>query len=98
MTYQMHRFIWRDLSIEVRYDPCQWNTIAHLEVETINPPRAALPITETGYRSHYHPIDTIERDYGGDVIAAVTGWLDAFAATPAWIAHEEASKQGDLFA
>lgn len=33
--------------------------------------RAALPITETGRRSHFHPPGTIEAD-GGDVVTYVT--------------------------
>ncbi len=36
------------------YTPLQWKTIAHLEIRSIKPERAPLPITETGYRSHFH--------------------------------------------
>jgi len=49
---------------------------AHLELEAINPTRAPLPMTETGYRSHFHPVGTIEKDFDGDVVEAVTHWLD----------------------
>jgi len=63
MSYQIYRFTWQNIEIEARYNPSQWNVIAHLEIEAINPERAALPITETGYLSHFHEIGSIERDY-----------------------------------
>jgi len=71
--------------------------IAHLEIRSIEPLRAPLPMTETGYRSHFHPMGMIERDFGGDVIAAVTNWLDEAAQCPEWKAHELAARQGELF-
>jgi hypothetical protein len=55
-----------------------------------------LPITETGYRSHFHPRGTVE-GLGGDVVAQITAWLDEESAKPAWKAHMERSRQGELF-
>ncbi|MCF6293561.1 MAG: hypothetical protein L3J04_09225 [Robiginitomaculum sp.] len=72
------------------------NIIADLEVETINPPRIQLPMTETGYRSHFHEIGTIEA-YAGGVIEFVTDWLNAEAKSKKWQKHVEASRQGELF-
>lgn len=97
MRYEVYTVKWRGLVIEARYCADNHNVIAHLEIETINPPRAPLPVTETGYRSHFHPIGVIERDYGGDVVAAVTAWLDGMGERPEWKKREEASRQGDLF-
>lgn len=54
MEKQAYRFTWRGIEIEAIYTPLQWKTIAHLEVRSIKPERAPLPITETGYRSHFH--------------------------------------------
>lgn len=78
------------------YTPRKWAVIVHLEIRSINPERAALPITATGYRSHFHECGTIEAR-GGDVVAQVTAWLDEEAASPEWQAHLARAKQGELF-
>lgn len=93
---QTHRFTWQGVEIEAIYNPCKWGVIAHLEIRSIAPERAPLPITESGYRSHFHPCGTIEAN-GGDVVAQVTAWLDEEAAKPAWRRYVGASRQGELF-
>lgn len=93
---QVHRFTWRGIGIEAIYVPVKWGVIAHLEIHTIQPPRAPLPITETGYLSHFHPCGSIEAK-GGDVVAQIMAWLDEEAAKPAWRHYVEASRQGELF-
>ena len=41
-----------------------------------------LPITETGYRSHFpHPADV---EHLGGPVAYVEAWLDAMAQSKAW--------------
>ncbi len=96
MEPQTYRFRWQSIEIEAVYTPLKWSVIAHLEIRSIKPERAKLPITDTGYRSHFHPPGTIEA-LGGDVVAQVTAWLDEEAAKPAWRAHIDASRQGELF-
>jgi len=98
MSYQTYRLTWEGIDIEARYDPayCK-DVIAHLEIETLEPERARLPITHTGYRSHFHPIGMIERDYSGDVIAAVTAWLNKEAQSKVWREYREDTRQGVLF-
>ncbi len=93
---QVHRLIWRGIDIELTYLPCRWGVIGHLEIRSIVPPRAPLPITETGYKSHFHECSTVEAN-GGDVVALVKAWLDDEAAKPEWRRYEHASKQGELF-
>ncbi len=69
--------------------------MAHLEIKTINPDRAPLPFTETGYRSHFiHPVE-IEHEGGPEAYARA--WLDYAAQSPEWIAKQEAAKQMSLF-
>ena len=46
---QIYRLTWRGIEIEARYQPSYWQTIAHLEIESVRPERAPLPVTETGY-------------------------------------------------
>jgi len=96
MDTQSYHFQWRDIEIEAVYTPLKWNVIAHLAIRSINPAGAPLPITRTGYRSHFHQPGTIEA-HGGDVIAQVTAWLDEEADTPAWLEQEAVSRQSELF-
>lgn len=93
---QTYRFMWQGVEIEAVYTPLQWGVIAHLAIRSIAPEGAPLPITSTGYRSHFHQPGTIEA-HGGDVVAQVIAWLDEEAAKPEWRAHIERSRQGDLF-
>lgn len=98
MTPQIHKIIWQGIEIEARYVPQKFgDVIAHLELETINPPNARLPVTETGYRSHFHPIGTIERDFDGDVVACVLDWLNAESKSKKWLSYVENSRQLALF-
>lgn len=96
MDEQIHRFAWQGIEIEATYTPLKWGVIAHLEIRSIMPERTPLPITETGYRSHFHPVGTVEAR-GGDVVAQVIAWLDEEAASPEWKRHIEVSRQGSLF-
>jgi hypothetical protein len=64
--------------------------------ETGQPPRAPLPITETGYKSHFHPCGTVEAN-GGDVVTQIVVWPDEEAAKPSWRAYAAKSRQGELF-
>ncbi len=98
MTQQplIFRFTWQGIDIEARYWPLKWGVSAHLEIESVCPIRAPLPITGTGYRSHFHSPGTIESQ-GGDVVAQIVAWLEEEARSPAWRAHVEAMRQGELF-
>lgn len=69
---QVHRFVWQGIEIEAIYMPVRWGVIAHLEIRSIEPLRAPLPITETGYRSHFHTCGTVEAN-GGNVVARKSG-------------------------
>ena len=98
---QTHRITWKGIVIEISYCP-RWlegdidgYNIAHLEIKAIEPERAPLPITETGYKSHFCQCADIEQ-YGG-AIEFVTAWLDSEARSAAWQNHIEKSRQGDLF-
>lgn len=95
-----YSFTWQGIEIEAAYTPRKWSVIDYLEIKSINPARAPLPITNTGYLSHYfepdmHP-EAIEGD-GSKLIAQIIAWLDTEARSREWLAYVEASKQGDLF-
>lgn len=67
----------------------------HIEIESIAPKRAALPVTETGYRSHFIKAD--ELAHQGGAKSFVASWLDSAAKTKDWQPSQKASAQGDLF-
>jgi hypothetical protein len=98
MVHQIYKLHWRGIDIEAGYDVESCSSgFSHLELCSINPPRAKLPMTETGYRSHFHQAGLIENYYDGDVIAFVTQWLDAEAKSKKWQDYIENSKQLVLF-
>ncbi len=96
MEPQTYRFQWQGIEIEAIYTPLKWGVIAHLEIHSVRPERARLPITETGYLSHFHAPNTLEAR-GGDVVVQVMAWLDEEAAKPEWRAYRDTSRQGELF-
>ncbi|MHB0696986.1 hypothetical protein, partial [Roseomonas mucosa] len=71
------------------FHPC------HLEVEATAPARTELPITETGYRSHF--LGPAAMDEAGGPVAYVTAWLDEAAQDKAWKARQVAARQMALF-
>lgn len=91
------RIEWHGITIEINYEP-DWSPaytgtygtpLAHLQIRSLDPECAALPITETGYLSHFIPASDIN-EYGG-LIAFVRDALDEAAENPAWKqAHEQA--------
>ena len=67
----------------------------HIEVEALVPKKAPLPITDTGYRSHFlSPLDVVND--GGPVVF-VTAWLDREARGKDWQKKQATRSQGDLF-
>ena len=67
----------------------------HIEVESIVPKKAPLPITETGYRSHFLP--PLELLNNGGPVTFVTAWLDREANRKEWQKRQVIRQQGDLF-
>jgi hypothetical protein len=100
---QTYRIDWNGIRIEVRYCP-SWSEsyeriygypLAHLEIEAIEPENAPLPVTNTGYRSHFTRPDLIDAE--GGPVAFARSWLDEAAKDPAWIAAQDAARQMTLF-
>lgn len=60
-----------------------------------SPDRCPLPITETGYRSHFIAASTIVA--AGGPVAYVDLWLTAESDTPAWRKREQSARQLGLF-
>ena len=93
IAYETHRLDWRGLEIEVRYCPDWMLGRAHIEVEFLC--RSPLPITETGYRSHFTTAETVA-ELGGPVQLVET-WLDETASGAGWKDAEAKRRQLSLF-
>lgn len=96
MEPQTFRLLWQGIEIEITFTARRWSVIDHLEIRSVRPERAPLPITSTGYKSHFMQPGTIDA-HGGDVVAQVRVWLDEEAAAPEWREYVEASRQTSLF-
>lgn len=87
---------WQGMAVLIRHVP-DWSGTGfdHLEIRTADPERAPLPITDTGYRSHFLPSAELAA-YGGP-LAFVAAWLDHEANSDQWKAQAANSKQLSLF-
>ena len=54
-----YQLVWKNITIAITHTK-KWcgGDIDHIEVKSISPEKAPLPITETGYRSHFHHVDS----------------------------------------
>ncbi|MBC7147463.1 MAG: hypothetical protein H5U24_19035 [Thioclava marina] len=77
---EQHTIVWRGVQIEITVTPEAFGMVDHIELRTES--RAPLPVTETGYRSHFTHKGTVT-DYGG-AVAFVTAWLDHEAKRTGW--------------
>ena len=97
-SIEVHALHWRGVDIEITFER-HWLGIhrhiadAHLTVTAKG--RHPLPITETGYRSHFLAADEI--DTAGGPAAYVATWLNTMARSQQWITFEQASRQLSLF-
>ena len=94
--FEIHTFGWQGVEIELKYWPLKWTVISHLEIRSVLPEKEPLPITETGYKSHFFQPDSVEF-VNGSVIETVIQWLDEQATSKEWLDYVEVSRQGDLF-
>jgi hypothetical protein len=86
--------VWGGIPIQVSHVENWCDTdMDHIEVHVEGDAR--IPITDTGYRSHFVHRSSI-REYGG-ADEYVLAWLDDTAQSRAWRAYVEASRQLTLF-
>lgn len=92
-----HRLIWQDFVIEIIHTSnfCAQIGLDHLSITCLSPARAALPFTETGYRSCFLHGELVIR--AGGAVAYVTAWLDEASQSRTWADQLEKSRQGSLF-
>ncbi|RYG88942.1 MAG: hypothetical protein EON59_02795 [Alphaproteobacteria bacterium] len=99
---EVHALHWRGVNLEITFeanwlgmDPAREFATAHLTVTAKRPERVRLPISETGFRSHFvHADEVVE---GGGPVAYVQAWLDYMARSREWLAQVQANRQLTLF-
>lgn len=96
---QHHEFTWNSghftIRIGIAYTPKYIYIYDHMGIESLEPPRARLPITRTGYLSRFMEIGEIEA-YGGP-IETVRMMLDEAARSSEWLDYVSSARQGSLF-
>lgn len=99
--YESFRTSWRGIVLEVRYCPCWFSmpeddfVTQHLEIRSQY--KRPLPITDTGYRSHFMNGAEALAEFDNDPVAFVLWWLEETAKDPSWKRKEEEARQGSLF-
>lgn len=92
-----HRFTWRGITLRADHTPNYINDgWSHIELRLLAPKGAPVPITSTGYLSHFLSDDDLL--VTGGAVSFFTAWLDRDARSKAWVKTEAAWRQGDLFA
>ena len=91
-----HKLVWRDITCRVRRTP---NYISkgwtHLELIVVTPKGAPVPITTTGYLSHFLDEDLLAKN--GGPVAFFLAWIEREARTPKWAKTEFKWRQLELF-
>jgi len=95
--YRESRATWRGIALTIRHCPDWGSThcsaVQHVEVESDS--HVPIPITETGYRSHFMIGDHALADYDDDPVAFVLAWLDHEAKGRAWRTFEAQQRQDE---
>ena len=90
------RFTWRHVTLSVKHTRDYLASgQSHLELSVVAPKGCPLPITDTGYRSHF--IEAAELEAAGGPVAFIKAWLDREATSKTYKAAEQRWRQGDLF-
>ncbi len=90
---EIHKITWQGRKIEIRYQPRSFAGCAHLEIRSKT--ERPLPITATGYRSHFTAREDIEHQ--GGPVAFVETWLEIAAQTSSWQRSLKSGHQLSLF-
>lgn len=77
---ETHNITWRGIEIEITFTPEKFGMVDHIELKAEG--RHPLPVTETGYRSHFMPSGTVKAH--GGAVAFVIAWLEHEAKCTRW--------------
>jgi hypothetical protein len=91
-----HKLIWRDMTCRVKHTPNYLSPgWTHIEITVVTPKGAPLPITGTGYRSHF--LDEELLAAAGGPVAFFQRWIEQEATTKTWAKAEFKWRQLELF-
>lgn len=98
--YETYQLNWDGIHIEIRWaknwmDFDDGTNMGHLEIRSIEPEKHPLPITETGYRSHFLYAHELN-EYGGPE-NYVEAWLANDSKSQAWAVRKADFQQLALF-
>mgnify|MGYP001306606190 CR=1 FL=1 len=99
-SIETHIIDWRGIRIEISYEECWLGShspfsTAHLQLSSVAPAKAPLPMTETGYRSHFIAAEAVAE--AGGPVAYVLAWLEYEGSKKVWKEKEAAARQLTLF-
>lgn len=77
---EQHTIVWQGVTVEITFTPAKFGMTDHIELRTAD--KTPLPVTESGYRSHFMPLGVVA-EHGG-AVAFVTAWLDYEAKRTNW--------------
>lgn len=87
-------YVWQGRDILVSYKPHEFINMDHIEIRSKD--GLPLPITATGYHSHFTPAQSSSMT-SEEVIGLITGWLDEMEQSSDWQKYLMNSRQLDLF-
>lgn len=91
------KLVWREITCRVRHTPNYLSKgWSHVEIIVQKPKDAPLPITGTGYLSHFLDENVLKR--AGGPVQFFLDWIEREARSKQWAAAEFKWRQGDLFA
>lgn len=94
---QTFKIFWRGIEIDVKYENPYFQmsdfSISHFDIYTKD--KQPLPITETGYRSHFLHDDEVQQ-YGGPS-EYFNAWIESEAKTQNWKPIPKQAEQLSLF-
>lgn len=80
MRTETHSITWRSIAVEINFTPEKLRQVDHIEIRSLD--KIPLPVTETGYRSHFVGAGIVAED--GGAVAYVVTWLDYEAMRTRW--------------
>lgn len=93
--YTVFRAEWRGIGLEIRHCPAWSREVDIGHIEVVSDECTPLPITETGYKSHF--LTSKQVTAIGTPLDYVMAWLDHAAQSETWKRKEAASRQLSLF-